>query len=223
MILETKELQKSYIQPGTTVEVLKGVDVKIDRGETVAILGQSGSGKSTLLALLAGLDAPTSGYVKIVGKDLSKLNERELAKFRAEHLGIVFQQFHLMSSLTALENVSLPLEIAGDKNATYAAKDALEKVGLAKRLHHFPSELSGGERQRVAVARAFVVQPALLLADEPSGNLDSDTGDYVMDLIFDLTREKQTTLVLVTHNRDLAKLCSRTLILQQGKLVEAQV
>jgi len=220
MILELKNLCKKYPQPGADIEVLRGVNLQVEKGERIAILGQSGSGKSTLLALLAGLDQPTSGDVCMAGEVLNRMSEEALARFRAKHMGIVFQQFHLMSNLTAVENVSLPLEITKAADAEARARSALSKVGLQDRLGHFPAKLSGGECQRVAIARAFVVEPAVLLADEPSGNLDTVTGELVMDLIFAMTMALKTTLILVTHNLELAKRCDRVLVLKQGLLVD---
>lgn len=218
MILNIKELHKTYPQLGTPIEVLKGVNLNVEKGTSVAILGQSGSGKSTLLSLLAGLDAPTSGDVMVQEHSLPQMSENELSRFRAKHLGIIFQQFHLMSNLTALENVALPLEITKEPDAVAKAREALTMVGLGDRLSHFPSKLSGGESQRVAIARAFVVKPSLLLADEPSGNLDAKTGNHVMELIFNLAEQGDSTLVLVTHNLDLAKKCNKILELKDGKL-----
>jgi putative ABC transport system ATP-binding protein len=219
LILEAESLHKSFGSPAGEIEVLRGVDLRVAGGETVAIVGESGSGKSTLLALLAGLDAPTSGCVRLDGADLASLGERELARFRARRLGIVFQQFHLMSGLTALENVSLPLELQGVADAESRARAVLDQVGLARRAAHLPSRLSGGECQRVAIARALVVEPALLLADEPSGSLDAATGDAVDRLLFELVERLGTALVLVTHSERLAAACGRRLALVDGRLV----
>lgn len=223
-VLETKDLVKTYEQAGTPIEVLRGISLSVREGETVAVLGQSGSGKSTLLSLLAGLDFANSGTVSLVDQPIGELNEAALSKYRARHMGIVFQQFHLMSYLTALENVRLPLEIARNKAAGPDASDAasrelLTKVGLGHRLNHLPSQLSGGEKQRVAIARAMVVRPKILLADEPSGNLDQRTGDEVMDLLFEQVKQSQMAMVLVTHNEALAARCDRKLFLKDGKLV----
>ncbi len=217
-LLHVRALTKTFVQAGVSIDVLKGMDLDLAEGETLAILGQSGSGKSTLLSLLAGLDQPTSGTISIEGKEITQLSERALAAFRARALSIVFQQFHLMSNLTALENITLPLEVAGDVDAVKRGRDAIEKVGLSARSTHFPHQLSGGERQRVAIARAFVVQPKLLLADEPSGNLDAQTGRQVVDLLFDLVKSRGTTLILVTHNEELAGRCGRKTYLKDGKL-----
>jgi putative ABC transport system ATP-binding protein len=186
----------------------------------VAIVGASGSGKSTLLAILAGLDTPSSGQVRLAGQDLFALNEDQRAALRAAHVGFVFQSFQLMPNLTALENVMLPLELAGRSDARALATAMLQRVGLGERLKHLPKVLSGGEQQRVALARAFVVKPALLLADEPTGSLDHATGEAIMDLMFKLNREQGTTLVLVTHDRSLASRCERCLSIQAGALSE---
>lgn len=221
MILEVKDLCKTF-QTATAlepIEVLKNLNLQMEAGETLAILGQSGSGKSTLLTLLAGLDNPTSGSILLNGQDMQQLSEEQLSKFRAQNIGIIFQQFHLMSHLTALENVSLPLDLCKDKQALAKARAALEQVGLDKRRDHFPHQLSGGECQRVAIARAMVVRPAILLADEPTGNLDNTTGAYVTDMIFNLVREHRMTMLFVTHNEDLAKRCGRALHLQNGRFV----
>jgi putative ABC transport system ATP-binding protein len=202
MILEIRNLCKTFHSAAhlAPVEVLKDLNLQMEAGDTLAILGQSGSGKSTLLTLLAGLDSPSS-------------------KFRAQNIGIIFQQFHLMSHLTALENVTLPLDLFKDREAQRKASEALEQVGLGKRKDHFPHQLSGGECQRVAIARAMVVRPAILLADEPTGNLDNATGAYVSDLIFDLVREHRMTMLFVTHNEQLAKRCAREQRLQNGKFL----
>jgi putative ABC transport system ATP-binding protein len=221
MILAINKLCKTF-QSAThlePVEVLKDLNLQMEPGETLAILGQSGSGKSTLLTLLAGLDSPTSGSIVLNGQDMQQLSEEQLSKFRAQNIGIIFQQFHLMSHLTALENVSLPLDLFKDGEATRKANEALEQVGLGKRKDHFPHQLSGGECQRVAIARAMVVRPAILLADEPTGNLDNATGAYVSDMIFDLVQEHRMTLLFVTHNELLAKRCRREQRLQNGRFL----
>ena len=191
----------------------------IAAGESVAVVGPSGAGKSTLLALLAGLDAPTSGKIWLAGTDLSALDEDGRARLRAQRVGFVFQAFHLVPALTALENVMLPLELAGRADARSGALAALERVGLAKRKGHYPRQLSGGEQQRIALARAFVTAPAVLFADEPTGNLDTSTGERVGALLFELNAHSQTTLVLVTHERDLASRCQRTLQMEAGRLL----
>lgn len=217
-MLTLAALTKSYAHPSGEIPVLTGVTASVAAGETVAIIGPSGSGKSTLLSLLAGLDRPTSGKIELLGSDIGSMAERDLTGFRAKNLGIVFQQFHLMSHLSAVENVALPLKIAGNATARERATKALSEVGLGHRLAHYPHELSGGERQRVAIARALVGRPPLILADEPSGNLDVKTGEQVMRLLFDLVKEQRSTLILVTHNEELARWCDRRLVLHQGQL-----
>jgi putative ABC transport system ATP-binding protein len=217
-ILKADRVFKSFVQAGTRIDVLRGLDLEVRDGETLAIAGKSGSGKSTLLSLLAGLDSPSSGEIQLAGKPLAAMSEEELTLYRSKHLGIVFQQFHLMTHLSAIENISLPLEISKNPNALDKARAALESVGLLHRAHHFPHQLSGGEKQRVAIARAIVVEPSLLLADEPSGSLDSATGTHVMELLFDLVNSRGMTLVLVTHNEELVRLCQRRLTLSEGRL-----
>ena len=202
-----------------TLAILSGVSLAIARGETVAVMGASGAGKSTLLALLAGLDEPTAGEVRLAGKDLTRLDEDGRAAVRAGHVGFVFQSFHLVPSLTALENVMLPLELAGRGDARAAALEVLARVGLAERVGHYPRQLSGGEQQRVAIARAFVTRPDVLFADEPTGNLDAATGERIMELLFGLNAETGTTLVLVTHDRALAARCGRVIRLDAGRVV----
>ena len=219
-VLAVANLKKSYDHAAGRVSVLDGLECQVGKSETAAILGPSGSGKSTLLAMLAGLDQPDAGAVTLMGKDLTQLSEEELTAFRATHMGIVFQQFHLMGHLTARENVALPLEIQQDDAAAAKASRALQDVGLSHRENHYPHELSGGECQRVAIARAFVAEPDLILADEPSGNLDESTGEQVMSQLFDLVRDKGTTLILVTHNEELAKKCHRRFRLADGVLKE---
>ncbi len=218
MTLEAKKVVKGYRQGTISIEVLKELDLSISSGEIVAILGQSGSGKSTLMALLAGLDRPDKGEIWIDGSSLGEMGEHALTEFRAGRIGIVFQQYHLMSHLTALENVMLPLELLGRKQPRQKALVLLERVGLGDRVTHFPYQLSGGECQRVAIARALVTQPALLLADEPSGSLDAKTGQEVMALFFELMAEKEMTTILVTHNATLANLCHRQFLLSDGQL-----
>jgi putative ABC transport system ATP-binding protein len=217
-ILKVHQACKSFQQGNHKVKVLERLDLGVNKGEKVAILGPSGCGKSTLLSLLAGLDNPDSGTVEIDGTDLAKINEDQLSQTRSEKLGIVFQQYHLMRNLTAVENVGLPLEILGTTDFGNRARSALKQVGLEKRATHFPSEMSGGECQRVAIARALVTRPSLILADEPSGNLDQKTGDEVMDILFNLCWEHTISLVLVTHNRELADRCDRSLLLKEGAL-----
>ena len=218
ILLRLNQVSKSFEQGGQKIKVLDHLDFIVERGETISILGQSGSGKSPLLSLLAGLDHPDKGTVEVKGEDLAKLSQDQLSKFRSKNLGIVFQQYHLMSNLTALENVGIPLELQGKSDFTGPAMLALDQVGLSDRLNHFPSQLSGGECQRVALARAIVSEPNFILADEPSGNLDRKTGGDIMDLLFRLCREKEQSLILVTHNRELAQSCNRTLVLRDGQL-----
>jgi putative ABC transport system ATP-binding protein len=200
------------------VHILKGISLTIDRGEAVGLIGPSGSGKSTLLMTMAGLERPDSGRVVVDGTDLGRLDEDALARFRGRRIGIVFQSFYLVPTMTALENVALPLELAGADDAFERAGAELASVGLAERLHHYPAQLSGGEQQRVAIARAIAPNPAILVADEPTGNLDENTGDSIIDLLFALKRNRGSTLVLVTHDPHLAARCDRTLRLHLGRL-----
>jgi len=209
---------KQFETPAGLIDVLRGIDLDAASGDSVAIVGASGSGKSTLLSLLAGLDLPTSGSIEVAGRDLAQMSEGELARYRSAQLGIVFQQFHLMSGLTALENVSLPLDLEGVADAEERAAVVLEQVGLRDRATHRPGVLSGGECQRVAIARALIVEPAVLLADEPSGSLDPRTGAKVEELLFELTERRGTSLVLVTHSDSLAGRCDRCLQLVDGRL-----
>jgi len=218
-VLEVHQVSKKVSSPEGTLTILKDVSFSINSGETVAVVGPSGAGKSTLLALLAGLDLPTSGHVDLNGSNLSNLDEDGRALVRAESVGFVFQSFHLVPSLNALENVMLPLELAGHEDARKAARDIIDKVGLADRWSHYPAQLSGGEKQRVAIARAFAAEPAVLFADEPTGNLDSRTGANIMELMFELNRNSSTTLILVTHDNSLAERCDRVLSLDIGSLV----
>ncbi len=220
IVLEAKNLSKTVPSPEGALTILADVSLEVRAGETLAIVGASGAGKSTLLALLAGLDSPTTGRVSIAGADMTDLDEDGRAAIRGRHVGFVFQSFHLIPSLTAVENVMLPLELKGRRDARPAALQALEQVGLTPRAAHYPKQLSGGEQQRVAIARAFVAEPALLFADEPTGNLDTHTGRRVTDLLFDLNRRLGSTLVLVTHDRSLAQRCSRTLVLDAGRAVD---
>jgi len=205
---------------GTELEILKGITLEIKSGESVAIVGASGSGKSTLLGLLAGLDEASSGRVVIDGTDLGELDEDGRALFRGQHIGFVFQSFQLLPALTALENVMLPLELQGQGDAREQAEHFLQRVELEPRMSHYPRQLSGGEQQRVAIARAFATKPAILFADEPTGNLDTRTGTHVVDLLFELNREEGTTLILVTHDQSLADRCERRLCLDAGALVK---
>jgi len=217
MILEIRGLYKSFPHSGTgQIEVLKNLNLEVQEGETVAVVGQSGSGKSTLLSLLAGLDRQTYGSLRLRGQQISEMSEAKLTQFRAENIGIIFQQFYLMPHLTALENVSLPLEMFGHEDSQFRAQEALQHVGLAERENHFPHQLSGGESQRVSIARAVVIRPSILLADEPTGNLDNATGVQVANLLFDLVNTTGMTLLLVTHNIELAQRCSRQLTLYSG-------
>ncbi|MAD52948.1 MULTISPECIES: ABC transporter ATP-binding protein [Idiomarina] len=221
MLIQTQQLEKIVETSEGPLQILQPIDLAINAGETVAIVGASGSGKSTLLSLLAGLDIATHGDVLIENEKLSDLDEEQRAKLRADKVGFIFQSFLLVPSLSALENVMLPAELAGHKGAEKEARELLEKVGLSDRWHHYPNQLSGGEQQRVAIARAFVGQPKILFADEPTGNLDSKTGDKVEQLLFDLNKDYGTTLVMVTHDTTLAKRCQRILNMEAGQLAEA--
>jgi len=218
-MLEAQGVSKYYPHSGGKIDVLNDLTFTVKGHEKVAIVGPSGSGKSTLLSLLAGLDRPNSGSIKVNNDDIAVMSEQEVTAFRAKNIGIVFQQFHLMSHFTALENVALPLQIGGNQSPWDEAEAALKAVGLGPRLRHFPFQMSGGECQRVAIARAMVSRPPLILADEPSGNLDMNTGNQVMELLFDVLQESSASLILVTHNEDLAKKCDRVLSLKAGKLV----
>jgi putative ABC transport system ATP-binding protein len=218
-VLVARGIGKTVKSGDRDLVILRDIDLDVMPGEAVAILGASGSGKSTLLALLAGLDTPTAGSVLLDGADLFALDEDARAELRGRAVGFVFQSFQLLPSLTALENVMLPLELAGRDDADAAAREILLRVGLGERLHHYPKHLSGGEQQRVALARAFVVRPKLLLADEPTGSLDAESGEAVIALLFELNREAGTTLVLVTHDEQLAKHCQRAVRLAAGRIV----
>ena len=221
-MIELSNISMSYNLEYGHLQVLSGVDLEIAKGETVAIIGPSGSGKTTLLVLLAGLEQPVEGSIRLDGRTLGELDENALADIRRDSVGIVFQSFHLVQSLTALGNVALPLEIAGQPNATDAARKMLARAGLSGREDHYPSQLSGGEQQRVAIARALVHSPGLLLADEPTGNLDLRTGETIIELLFGLNADTGSTLVLVTHDDAVASRCQRVLRLHQGKLIEEQ-
>jgi putative ABC transport system ATP-binding protein len=218
-VLSAHGIGKKVSSPGGVLTILADVSFSIGAGESVAVVGPSGAGKSTLLSLLAGLDLPTSGHVVLDGANLSELDEDGRARVRARSVGFVFQSFHLVPSLNALENVMLPLELAGAPEARRDALAIIDQVGLGDRRSHYPSQLSGGEKQRVAIARAFATGPAVLFADEPTGNLDSGTGGTIMELMFELNRNSSTTLVLVTHDRSLAARCGRVLSLEAGRLV----
>ncbi|QJR15497.1 ABC transporter ATP-binding protein [Usitatibacter palustris] len=217
-IVRAEGLTKQVTTPDHTLTIVRGANLEVRSGEAIAILGASGSGKSTLLGLLAGLDVPTSGKVWIDGEDLFALSEDGRAKLRGRMVGFVFQSFQLLPALTALENVMLPLELSGGKDAAARARTVLDRVGLADRVGHYPRQLSGGEQQRVAVARAFVTEPKLLFADEPTGNLDSTTGEHIIELLFEMNRERGTTLVLVTHDEALAARCMRRARITAGVL-----
>jgi putative ABC transport system ATP-binding protein len=219
IVLEAQNLTRKVSSPEGELTIVSDVSLQILQGETVALVGASGAGKSTLLAMLAGLDVPTSGRVFLDEENLTAMNEDERARLRANRVGFVFQAFHLVPSLTALENVMLPLELVGRRDARDAARSMLARVGLGDRTGHYPRQLSGGEQQRVALARASVTRPAVLFADEPTGNLDTTTGTSICDLLFDLNRESGTTLVFVTHDVQLAARCQRTLTMSAGRLV----
>jgi putative ABC transport system ATP-binding protein len=218
-VLRAEQITKQVSSPEGTLTILAEVSLSIAAGETVSIIGASGAGKSTLLALLAGLDEPSRGRIWLNGAELTALDEDGRAAVRARHVGFVFQSFHLVPSLTAIENVMLPLELAGKPNAREAAAEVLAGVNLAQRVAHYPRQLSGGEQQRVAIARAFVTRPALLFADEPTGNLDSATGERIIELLFELNRAAQTTLVVVTHDQAIAQRCGRIIRIDAGRIV----
>ena len=220
IVLKVENLTKQVSSPEGLLTIVRDVSFAIEAGERVAIVGSSGAGKSTLLALLAGLDTPTSGRVLLAGTDMTSLDEDGRARLRAARVGFVFQSFHLVPALTALENVMLPLELAGRGDARRTARAALERVGLKSRTGHYPRQLSGGEQQRVALARAFVTEPAVLFADEPTGNLDTITGARVGDLLFEMNANSRTTIVLVTHDNTLAARCGRILRMEAGGLVQ---
>lgn len=219
-MIKTSQLSKSVKTAEADLEILRGIDLEIKRGETAAIVGTSGSGKSTLLGLLAGLDSPSGGDIYLDDTNIVQLDEDERAELRSQKVGFVFQSFQLLPALTALENVMLPLELAGRDDARVMAEDYLARVGLGERLHHYPRTLSGGEQQRVAIARAFAAKPLILFADEPTGNLDTATGAKIIELLFGLNEEEGTTLVLVTHDNTLADRCQRKLVMTAGQLSE---
>ena len=219
-ILAARNLSKVVSSAEGELTILHDLDLELSKGDSLAIVGASGSGKSTLLGLLAGLDLPSGGAVLLAGKNLSELDEDQRARLRAEHVGFVFQSFQLLDSLNALENVMLPLELEGHADARQRARALLERVGLGQRLTHYPRQLSGGEQQRVAIARAFAAEPDVLFADEPTGNLDSQTGERISDLLFQLNQERGTTLVLVTHDERLAHRCQRLIRLEAGHLID---
>ncbi len=219
-MIQLRDVSKTVVSGTEPLTILHPLSLDVARGEFIAIVGPSGSGKSTLLGLIAGLDSPSSGDVLIDGVNITKLGEDSLAKLRGEKIGFVFQFFHLIPSLTAFENVAVPLEIAGARNARQRAQELLEEVGLTGRSHHYPSQLSGGEQQRVALARALANNPPVLLADEPTGNLDSANGRHIMELVRDIHKTRGTTIVLVTHDAELAAIADVRLILRDGRVVE---
>ena len=224
MILEAKEIYKTYQGVNKSLTVLDNINFSVEKGETLAIVGPSGSGKTTLLGLCAGLDNPSLGVMKLAGESISEMTENEKADLRNRKVGFIFQNFQLLPTLTALENVMIPLELQGrSKGAKEKAIELLERVGLGGRHHHYPSQLSGGEQQRVSLARAFSNDPEILFADEPTGNLDEETGLIVEQLLFDLNKEKQTTLVIVTHDLELAKKTNRIIRLKGGKIISDQM
>ncbi len=221
VVLQAHEVCKTVMMSAQPLHILKSASLQVRQAESLAIVGASGSGKSTLLGLLAGLDVPTSGSIQLLQHNLEKLSEDQRAQVRARHVGFVFQSFQLLPNLTALENVMLPLEIINSQQVKERAQAMLQAVGLGERMQHYPRQLSGGEQQRVALARAFVCEPDVLFADEPTGNLDTDTGERIIELLFQLNHTRQTTLILVTHDRQLAARCDRTLIMSAGELAGA--
>jgi len=221
-ILKITGLGKTYSSGNKQLTVLNNISFDVEKGQTFSIIGPSGSGKTTLLGLCAGLDDPNAGTVELCGHDLSQLNEDERAQLRNKEVGFIFQNFQLLPTLTALENVSVPIELQGDKDAVKKSKSLLEKVGLANRFHHYPSQLSGGEQQRVALARAFANSPSILFADEPTGNLDEETGEKVIKLLFDLNKEAGTTLVIISHDLELANRTQQILRLKGGQILTNQ-
>ncbi|MBZ9729381.1 ABC transporter ATP-binding protein [Salegentibacter sp. JZCK2] len=221
-ILNVTNLEKSYSSGSKKLKVLQDINFDVEEGKTFAIVGPSGSGKTTLLGLCAGLDSPDSGSINLCGSELNTLGEDERALLRNQHIGFVFQDFQLLPTLTALENVAVPLELQGNKDASKISKELLGKVGLGDRINHYPSQLSGGEQQRVALARAFSTRPSILFADEPTGNLDAETGEKVEALLFDLNKEAGTTLIIVTHDIELAEKTQHILRLKGGRIVENQ-
>ena len=217
-MIETENLTVTLPSRAGDVNILRGIDLSVAAGETVGLIGPSGSGKTTLLMVLAGLEPPTGGSVTVAGSDYGTMSEDDLARFRRTHIGIVFQSFHLVPTMTALENTALPLELAGEKDCRARAAAILDEVGLADRYDHYPAQMSGGEQQRVALARAMVADPPVLFADEPTGNLDQATGENIMQLILNLAKNRQSTLFLITHDRALAEKCNRTLTMRDGLL-----
>lgn len=222
-ILKIDGLEKTYTSSSKKLKVLQHISFEVEKGQTFSIIGPSGSGKTTLLGLCAGLDKPDAGSIELCGYDLNTLNEDERALLRNKEVGFIFQNFQLLPTLTAIENVSVPLELQGAKDASQRAKVLLEKVGLADRMHHYPSQLSGGEQQRVALARAFSNNPSILFADEPTGNLDEETGEKVIQLLFELNKDAGTTLVIISHDLDLANRTQQILRLKGGQIIQNQV
>lgn len=220
-MIKVENLSHRVIYGDEQISILENLNMTVADGETVAITGSSGSGKTTLLGLLAGLDVPTAGRITVAGELISAMDEDERARFRARHVGFVFQSFHLLPGLTALENVALPLDLAGDRQSLAKARAYLELVGLQHRLAHYPAQLSGGEQQRVAIARAFAASPQYLFADEPTGNLDQKTGAHIIELMFELNAKQKATLILVTHEQRLAAMCQRQFVIENGQLVES--
>ena len=220
IVLQAENLAKIYKSGNKELVVLDEVSFSAEQGTSLSIIGPSGSGKTTLLGLCAGLDVPTSGTISLMGFKLNKMSEDDRAYVRNQFVGFIFQNFQLLSTLTALENVMIPMELRGEKNVEPKATELLDRVGLADRMHHYPSQLSGGEQQRIAMARAFINAPKILFADEPTGNLDEETADHVTNLLFSLNQEEKTTLVLVTHNLELAKKTERVLQMKGGKIIE---
>ncbi|MFZ2904679.1 MAG: ABC transporter ATP-binding protein [Cyclobacteriaceae bacterium] len=223
VVLQAESLTKTYRSGSNSLTVLDQVSFSVHQGDTLAIIGPSGSGKTTLLGLCAGLDIPSQGTISLMGFKLNTMSEDDRAYIRNQYVGFVFQNFQLLSTLTALENVMVPLELRGEKNVAPKAKELLVRVGLAERMHHYPTQLSGGEQQRVAMARAFITSPKILFADEPTGNLDEENSQHLTDLLFGLNKEQGTTLVLVTHNLELAQKTERILRMRGGKLVDQQI
>lgn len=220
LVLEAESLSKVYTSAGRDLPVLEDVSFSAEQGTTLSIIGPSGSGKTTLLGLCAGLDVPSAGTIYLMGVKLNAMSEDDRAYIRNQYVGFVFQNFQLLSTLTALENVMVPLELRGEKNTELKAKELLDRVGLAERFHHYPTQLSGGEQQRVAMARAFITSPRILFADEPTGNLDEENANHITKLLFGMNREEKTTLVLVTHNLELAEMTERILQMKGGKIVQ---
>jgi len=223
IVLQAESLTKTYTSADKKLTVLDNVSFQAEQGTSLSIIGPSGSGKTTLLGLCAGLDVPTSGTISLMGFKLNAMSEDDRAYVRNQFVGFVFQNFQLLSTLTALENVMVPLELRGEKNISNKAKELLSRVGLGDRLHHYPSQLSGGEQQRVAIARAFIVKPRILFADEPTGNLDEENAQQVRELLFEMNREEKTTLILVTHNLELAQRTERILQMKGGHLVNERL